>query len=44
MHVHLMINGHADCDHLDKTDPAQFESEIMPAPPRPAEALTPDLL
>ncbi|HEX6323300.1 MAG TPA: amidohydrolase family protein [Vicinamibacterales bacterium] len=31
MHVHLMINGHADYAHWDKTYPAQFESVIMPA-------------
>ncbi len=31
MHVHLMINGHADYDHWDKTYPPQFESVIMPA-------------
>ncbi len=31
MHVHLMINGHADYAHWDKTYPAQFESIIMPA-------------
>ena len=31
MHVHLMINGHADYTHWDKTYPAQFESVIMPA-------------
>ena len=31
MHVHLMINGHADYDHWDKTYPAQFEKVIMPA-------------
>src|SRR5688500_14559891 len=31
MHVHLMINGHADYEHWDKTYPAQFESVIMPA-------------
>lgn len=30
MHVHLMINGHADYTHWDKTYPAQFESIIMP--------------
>ncbi|MEX1127897.1 MAG: amidohydrolase family protein [Vicinamibacterales bacterium] len=34
MHVHLMINGHADYDHWDKTYPAQFESVIMPASAR----------
>ena len=31
MHVHLMINGHADYAHWDKTYPSQFESVIMPA-------------
>ena len=31
MHVHLMINGHADYEHWDKTYPSQFESVIMPA-------------
>lgn len=31
MHVHLMINGHADYEHWDKTYPAQFEPVIMPA-------------
>jgi imidazolonepropionase-like amidohydrolase len=31
MHVHLMINGHADYDHWDKTYPSQFEPVIMPA-------------
>lgn len=31
MHVHLMLNGHADYTHWDKTYPAQFESVIMPA-------------
>jgi imidazolonepropionase-like amidohydrolase len=34
MHVHLMINGHADYDHWDKTYPSQFESVIMPASAR----------
>src|SRR5215471_11912030 len=34
MHVHLMIDGHADYDHWDKTYPAQFESVIMPASAR----------
>jgi imidazolonepropionase-like amidohydrolase len=34
MHVHLMINGHADYAHWDKTYPAQFESVIMPASAR----------
>jgi imidazolonepropionase-like amidohydrolase len=31
MHVHLMINGHADYDHWDKTYPAQFRDVIMPS-------------
>jgi imidazolonepropionase-like amidohydrolase len=31
MHVHLMINGHADYAHWDRTYPAQFEPVIMPA-------------
>ena len=31
MHVHTMINGHADYAHWDKTYPSQFESVIMPA-------------
>ena len=31
MHVHLMINGHSDYTHWDKTYPAQFEPVIMPA-------------
>jgi imidazolonepropionase-like amidohydrolase len=31
MHVHLMINGHADYDHWDKTYPPLFGSVIMPA-------------
>ncbi len=34
MHVHLMINGHADYDHWDKTYPPLFESVIMPASAR----------
>ena len=34
MHVHLMINGHADYAHWDKTYPAQFEPVIMPASAR----------
>jgi len=34
MHVHLMINGHADYEHWDKTYPTQFESVIMPASAR----------
>ena len=31
MHVHLMINGHGDYAHWDKTYPSLFESVIMPA-------------
>ena len=31
MHVHLMINGHSDYTHWDKTYPPVFESVIMPA-------------
>lgn len=31
MHVHLMINGHADYAHWDKTYPRLFASVIMPA-------------
>jgi imidazolonepropionase-like amidohydrolase len=31
MHVHLMITGHADYTHWDKTYPPQFRSVIMPA-------------
>ena len=31
MHVHLMINGHSDYEHWDKTYPARLEKEIMPA-------------
>ena len=31
MHVHLMINGHADYPHWQKTYASQFESVIMPA-------------
>ena len=31
MHVHLMINGHADYDHWDKTYIDRWASEIMPA-------------
>ena len=34
MHVHLMINGHADYAHWDKTYPELFESVIMPASAR----------
>ncbi len=31
MHVHLMINGHADYEHWDKTYVDRLASEIMPA-------------
>jgi imidazolonepropionase-like amidohydrolase len=31
MHVHLMINGHADYSHWDEAYPDRFASEIMPA-------------
>jgi imidazolonepropionase-like amidohydrolase len=31
MHVHLMITGHADYAHWDRTYPALFERVIMPA-------------
>ncbi len=31
MHVHLMINGHSDYTHWDKTYPTRFEKDIMPA-------------
>ncbi len=31
MHVHLMINGHADYSHWHSTYPDRFEKEIMPA-------------
>src|SRR6185295_13593304 len=31
MHVHLMIVGHGDYDHWDKTYPLVFRSTIMPA-------------
>lgn len=34
MHVHLMINGHADYAHWDRTYPPLFESVIMPASAR----------
>ncbi len=34
MHVHLMINGHADYEHWDKTYPDLFESVIMPSSAR----------
>jgi len=31
MHVHLMINGHSDYDHWDKTYPPMMENIIMPS-------------
>jgi imidazolonepropionase-like amidohydrolase len=31
MHVHLMINGHSDYTHWDKTYPSAFGSVIMPS-------------
>jgi imidazolonepropionase-like amidohydrolase len=31
MHVHLMLNGHSDYEHWDKTYPEQFGPIIMPA-------------
>src|SRR5688572_541028 len=31
MHVHLMINGHSDYAHWDRTYPSLFERVIMPA-------------
>lgn len=31
MHVHLMINGHSDYEHWDRTYPSLFGSLIMPA-------------
>jgi imidazolonepropionase-like amidohydrolase len=31
MHVHTMLNGHADYAHWDQTYPPQLESTIMPA-------------
>jgi imidazolonepropionase-like amidohydrolase len=31
MHAHLMLNGHSDYAHWDKTYPPLFESVIMPA-------------
>jgi imidazolonepropionase-like amidohydrolase len=34
MHVHLMINGHSDYTHWDKTYPSLFEPVIMPASAR----------
>ena len=34
MHVHLMINGHSDYGHWDKTYPPQMENVIMPASAR----------
>jgi imidazolonepropionase-like amidohydrolase len=34
MHVHLMINGHSDYAHWDKTYPPMMESVIMPSSAR----------
>src|SRR5512145_2516833 len=34
MHVHLMINGHSDYTHWDKTYPSLFEPVIVPASAR----------
>ncbi|HYN05986.1 MAG TPA: amidohydrolase family protein [Vicinamibacterales bacterium] len=34
MHVHLMITGHSDYGHWDRTYPSRFEKEIMPASAR----------
>lgn len=34
MHVHLMIVGHGDYDHWDKTYPPLFRSTVMPAAAR----------
>jgi imidazolonepropionase-like amidohydrolase len=34
MHVHLMINGHSDYEHWDKTYPPQMEAVIMPSSAR----------
>ena len=34
MHVHLMINGHADYEHWDKTYVDRFRDPIMPASAR----------
>lgn len=34
MHVHLMINGHADYAHWDSTYPSKFRDVIMPASAR----------
>ncbi len=34
MHVHLMINGHSDYGHWDKTYPPMMETVIMPASAR----------
>ena len=31
MHVHLMLNGHSDYAHWDKTYADRLESEIMPS-------------
>ena len=34
MHVHLMLSGHSDYEHWDKTYPSQFGPVIMPASAR----------
>lgn len=34
MHVHTMLLGHSDYAHWDKTYPARFETDIMPAAAR----------
>lgn len=34
MHVHTMLLGHSDYTHWDKTYPARFEKDIMPAAAR----------
>jgi len=39
MHVHLMINGHSDYEHWDKTYPSRFEKEIMPLVTKSGQAI-----
>src|SRR4030095_11496762 len=34
-HVHTMLLGHSNYEHWDKTYPARFGSQIMPAAARP---------
>ena len=34
MHVHTMIDGHADYEHWDKTYPSRLEKDVMPASAR----------